>query len=136
MAYFQDVKILIYIKRGVYTQTKVDRNEEKYGMLKVLMGTAYREVEVAAKKLSPNANFVWHAEHYMLEIDMPHARWELRFPEVHMISRTLDNLEREHGYVWEAAYADLEDYKRSTTRKSNGIQNPILKIKSRVEVMI
>lgn len=136
MSYFQDIKVLIYVKRGVYTQTKAERNSEKYEMLKVLMATAYREVEVAVKKLSPNANFVWHPEHYMLEIDMPHARWELRFAEVRLIDDVLDELHKEHGYVWETGCADLEDYQRSRTSKAKEIQNPLLKINASIKVMI
>lgn len=136
MAYFQDIKILVYVKRGVYTQAKAEHNAEKYGMLKVLMGTAYREVEPATLKLSPRAKFVWHAEHCMLEIDMPTARWEQRYPEVQIIDDALNDLVKEHGYVWETGCADLEDHKRSTQRMSRGIQNPILKIKASLEVMI
>lgn len=136
MAYFQDIKILVYVKRGVYTQAKVEHNAEKYGMLKVLMATAYRDVEAAVKKLSPRANFVWHAEHCMLEIDMPTARWEARYPEVRIIDDALDDLAKEHGYVWETGCADLENHERSTQRMSRGIQNPRLKIKASLEVMV
>lgn len=136
MSYFQDIKVLIYVKRGVYTQTRVEHNAEKYGMLKVLMATAYREVGVAVNKLSPRAKFVWHPEHCMLEIDMPNARWESRFPEVRVIDDALDALHREHGYVWETGCADLENYQRSKTNMVKGIQNPFLRIDASVKVMI
>ena len=136
MSYYQDIKILIYVKRGVYTQGKAEHNAEKYGMLKVLMGTAYREVEEAAKKLSYGANFVWHAEHCMLEIDMPNARWEARFPEVRVIDEVLDELHRVHGYVWETGCADLEDYRRSRTNQPKNVTNPFLRINASVKVMI
>jgi len=136
MAYYQDVKILVYVKRGVYTQAKAESNAEKYGMLKVLMGTAYREVEEAVKKLSYGYKFVWHAEHCMLEIDMPHARWEARFPETKTIMKAVDELATDHKYVWELGFADLENAALSKVHAHGSVRNPFLRIKASVEVMI
>ena len=136
MAYYQDVKVLIYVKRGVYTQAKAESNAEKYGMLKVLMGTAYRNVEEAAKKLSYGYKFVWHAEHCMLEIDMPLARWEARFPETQTIINAIQELAHEHRYVWELGAADLENHAMSKVTAHRDVRNPFLRIKPSVEVMI
>lgn len=136
MAYFQDVKILVYVKRGMYVASQLTRNEEKYGMLRILVGTAYRDFEPAVRKLSPHAKVIWHDEHYMLEVDMPTARWEQRYPEVSLINYTIRELENEHGYVWEFASADLEDHRKSVLSASKQVKVPLLRVKPIIEVLI
>jgi hypothetical protein len=134
MAYFNDMKILVYVQRGVYTQSAVKRKEDDYMLLRFLLGTTYREFESSVMTLSPRARLDWHDEYFLLEVTMHNTRWDPKYAEVHRIKDALDQLEKEHGYAWETANADMDDHRRSYTACSRKVTVPLLRIKPTIEV--
>jgi hypothetical protein len=112
----------------------VTYKEENYMLLRFLLGTTYRDFEPSVMTLSPRAKLEWHGEDFLLEVTMPNTRWDRKYAEVHRINDALDQLEKEHGYAWEMANADLDDHRRSAMACSRNVKVPLLRIKPTIEV--
>ena len=129
MSYYKDVKILIYVRRGAYTTKQCERNVEKFNMLKVLMATAFRDVEPNVRTLCRGYQFKWHEDHGMLEIDMPNARWERHFKEVEELNEAIQEISgTAHQYCVESAVVDRNQPNDCRRYVSPNIQNPLLSI--------
>jgi hypothetical protein len=137
VAYYKDIKILVYVKRGAYTVKQTERNVEKFNMLKVLMATAFRDVELNARHLSRGASFRWHEDHCALEIDMPSARWEQHYTEVKELQQAIFDLSgSEHEYCAEYTVVVPDDPRGCNHFRSAKVQNPLLgiEVKSKVNL--
>ena len=137
MAYYKDIKILVYVKRGAFTVKQNERNVEKFNMLKVLMATAFRDVELNAKHLSRGASFRWHEDHGALEIDMPSARWESHYTEVTELQQAIFDLSgTEHGYCAEYTVVVPDEPRQCNHFRSAQVRNPLLsmEVKARVHL--
>ena len=135
MSYYKDVKILVYVKRGAYTVTPTERNVEKFNMLKVLMATAFRDVEPNARHLSRGASIHWHENHCALEIDMPSARWEPYYDEVKEIHAAIFDLSgKDHQYCAEFTVLVPDSPKECIHFRSSKVTNSLLKIEVNTKV--
>jgi hypothetical protein len=135
MAYYRDVKILVYVKRGAYTVKQTERNVEKFNMLKVLMATAFRDVELNARTLSRGASFRWHESSGALEIDMPRARWELHYNEVKELKMALQDLgDADHQYCVEYTVVVSDDPRQCNHYASPSVKVPLLSIEVKAKV--
>ena len=135
MAYYKDIKILVYVKRGAYTVKQTERNVEKFNMLKVLMATAFRDVELNAKTLSRGASFRWHEDSGALEIDMPHARWEPHYNEVRELQLALQELGgSEHLYCVEYTVVVSDDPRHCNHHTSPSVKVPLLSLEVKAKV--
>jgi hypothetical protein len=135
MAYYKDVKILIYVRRGAYTLKQTERNVEKFNMLKVLMATAFRDVELNARTLCRGYKFLWHEDAGALEIDMPNARWESHYNEVKELQEAILDLgSNEHQYCVEHAIVNRNEPRDCQQLCSPNIQNPLLSLEVRMKV--
>jgi len=135
MAYYKDVKILVYVRRGAYTLKQTEHNVEKYQMLRVLMATAFRDVEQSARTLSRGCQFRWHDDHCMLEIDMPNARWEKHFAEVGELKEAMHELSSSaHQYCVEHAIVNRKEPRDCQQLCSANVQNPLLSLEVRMKV--
>jgi hypothetical protein len=137
MAYYKDIKILVYVKRGAYTVKQTERNVEKFNMLKVLMATAFRDVEHNVRTLCRGYKFRWHDDHCMLEIDMPNSRWEKHFGEVSELKEAMHELSSsEHQYCVEHAIVNRNEPRDCQQLRSANIENPLLSLEVRMKVDI
>ena len=135
MAYYKDIKILVYVKRGAYTVKQTERNVEKFNMLKVLMATAFRDVELNAKTLSRDYKFVWHEDSGALEIDMPRARWEPHYNEVKELKQALQDLgDADHQYCVEYTVVVSDDPRQCNHHTSPSVKVPLLSIEVKAKV--
>lgn len=137
MSYYKDVKILVYVRRGAYTLKQTERNVEKFNMLKVLMATAFRDVELNARTLCRDYKFVWHEDHGMLEIDMPNSRWERHFKETDELKRAMDELcGPAHQYCVEHAIVNRAQPNDCQRFVSPNVQNPLLSLEVVMKVSL
>jgi len=135
MAYYKDIKILVYVKRGAYTVKQTERNVEKFNMLKVLMATAFRDVELNAKTLSRGASFRWHESSGALEIDMPRARWEPHYSEVEELQLAIRELgSAEHEYCVEYTVVVSDDPRQCNHFTTPSVKVPLLSIEVKTKV--
>lgn len=135
MSYYRDVKILVYVKRGAYTVKQCERNVEKFNMLRVLMATAFRDVELNAKALCRDYKFTWHQDANALEIDMPNARWEARFPEVDELRAAVQDLSSvEHQYCAEYTVVDRAEPRGCNHYASGNVKVPLLTLETKAKV--
>ena len=136
MAYYKDVNILVYVPRGAYTALHNERNAEKFSMLKVLMATAYRDMDYAVRTLSMQAQFNWYDFQGVLHIDMPSARWEHHFDEVQVIGRALDDMFNEHRYCVEHAIATPDDPHCCKQFSSPNVRNRLLAFDVKTRILV
>lgn len=135
MSYYKDIKILVYVKRGVYTVRQAESHVEKFNMLKVLMATAFRDVELNAKTLSRGASFRWHEAACALEIDMPRARWESHYNEVKELQLAVRELgSNEHQYCVEYTVVVPDDPRNCNHYTSPSVKVPLLSIEMKTQV--
>lgn len=135
MSYYKDIKVLIYVKRGAYTTKQCERNVEKFNMLKVLMATAFRDVELNVRTLCREGKFVWHEDQGALEIDMPRARWEKHYTERQELELAWNELSgTEHQYCVEYVVIDGTNVRNCFMFVSANIQNPLLSIEAKAKV--
>jgi hypothetical protein len=135
MSYYKDVKFLVYVRRGAYTAGNVVANVEKYQMLRILMATAFRDVEPNARVLCRATTLTWHDDHCLLEIDMPRARWESRFGECAEIQAAMQELSSiEHDYCVEMATVDPENVRNCYLHASKQVKNPLLSLHAQAKV--
>ena len=135
MAYYKDIKVLIYVKRGAFTVTQTGRNVEKFNMLKVLMATAFRDVEPNMRALCREGKFIWHEDHCALEIDMPRARWEPHYTEAKELRQAWNELGgAAHQYCVEYIVVARDDPRQCNQYVSPSIKNPLLSIEVKAKV--
>ena len=136
MSYYKDVTILVYVPRGAYTVVQTNRNVEKFNMLRVLMMTAFRDMDSAIRTLSRQAQFHWHEDRGLLHIDMPNARWEHHFHEVQAIERAFADLNTEHGYCVEHAVATFDDPRSCRIFSSPNVRNRLLAFDVQTRILL
>lgn len=136
MSYYKDVNILVYVPRGAYTVVQTNRNVEKFNMLRVLMATAFRDMDSAIRTLSWHAQLHWHEDRGALHIDMPNARWEHHFHEVQVVERALDELSHEHGYCVEHAVATPDDPRSCRIFSSPNVRNRLLAFDVQTRILL
>lgn len=105
-------------------------------MLRVLMVTAFRDMDSAARTLSRQAQFHWHEDRGLLHIDMPNARWEHHFHEVQVVERAFADLNTEHGYCVEHAVATPDYLRGCLIFSSPNVRNRLLAfdVKTRIRL--
>lgn len=135
MSYYKDIKILVYVKRGAYTVKQTERNVEKFNMLRVLMATAFRDVELNARTLCRGYKFLWHEDAGALEIDMPNARWESHYNEVRELQLAIKELgSNEHQYCVETTVVARDDPRNCNHYTSPSVKVPLLSIEVKAKV--
>jgi hypothetical protein len=126
-----DVKILIYPKRGVYVAH--DKRTEDYQLLKVLLGTLWAEDMRVLKKTSRTPRVLHRDAECVVEISLPNANFN-NADELTMRAMLLRLSEVESDVSWECACVPHTDSRKATHHKSHGVLNPLLRLKTTIEV--
>jgi hypothetical protein len=129
-----DAKILVYPRRTVYLNTNVHRSEQ-YNLLKVLLGTLCVDDMAVIMKVSRFSKVIHHEDECIVEIDLPDSNIN-RNDESRMQEMASKLYKAIPELSWETATVNRDNERKPLYYKSDNVLNPLMRLKTIIEVSI